>query len=126
MDRETARQQGPRVLVVDDDDDQRGAIEEVLRREGYAVTTARSGADAVEAARASPPEVAVLDVFLGDAGGLGVARALRGELSDVRVLFVTGLSLPSVREALAPAPVLFKPFSRAQLLDGVRRIAGRP
>lgn len=53
-----------------------------------------------------------------------MARALREDLDGVPILFVTGLSLPSVRDALAPAPVLFKPFTRRQLLTSLRAIAG--
>jgi CheY-like chemotaxis protein len=111
------------VLVVDDDEPQREAIAKALRRAGYAVTDSRSGADALETGRSSRPEVAVIDVFLGDAGGLGLARALRRELPDVRVLFITGLALPAVRQAFAPAPVLFKPFTRRDLLASIRSLA---
>jgi two-component system OmpR family response regulator len=114
------------VLVVDDDDGQRAAMATTLRRAGYDVTTACSGAAAVELGRAGPADVAVIDVFLGDAGGLGLARELRRELPDVRVLFVTGLSLPAVRQALAPAPVLFKPFTTRDLLASLRALAPWP
>ena len=125
MDREATRG-APRVLVVDDDDAQREAMARTLLRAGYAVTAARSGAEAIEACRASEPQVAVIDVFLDDAGGLGLARALRSEREDVRVLFVTGLAVASVREALAPAPVLFKPFARRDLLASLHALAPRP
>jgi len=125
MEREEALQ-APRVLVVDDDDAQREVMARTLRRAGYAVTAARSGTEAVEAGRTSRPEVAVIDVFLGDAGGLGLAHALRRDLAGVRVLFVTGLALPSVRQALAPAPVLFKPFRRRDLLASLRALAPLP
>jgi len=115
----------PRVLVVDDDEAQRAAMARALRRAGYVVIESPSGADAVRVGRASRPDVAVIDVFLGDAGGLGVARTLRCDLAGVRVLFVTGLALPAVREALAPAPVLFKPFRRRDLLASLRSLAPR-
>jgi two-component system, OmpR family, response regulator len=59
----------------------------------------------------------VVDVFLPDAGGLGVAHALRRQAgaASVPVLFITGLAIAAVRAAEAPAPVLFKPFSARQL-----------
>jgi len=114
---------GPlRVLVVDDDEPLRDAMARTLTRAGYLVTAASSGADALESGVATRPDAAVIDVFLRDAGGLGVARALRRELVDVPVLFITGLSLPAVREALAPAPVLFKPFTRRQLVASLRSL----
>ena len=116
----------PRVMVVEDDEPLREAMVRALARAGYRVVAAGCGADALEAGRATRPDAAVIDVFLGDAGGLGVARDLRRDLPGVPVLFVTGLSLPAVRQALAPAPVLFKPFTRRQLVASLRALAPLP
>ncbi len=113
-----------RVLVVEDDDPLREAMVRVLSRAGYEVVAVSNGTDAVERGHAHRPDAAVIDVFLRDAGGLGVARGLRDDWADVPVLFVTGLGLPAVRQALAPAPVLFKPFTRRQLLESLRAVAG--
>ncbi len=124
MDTNVAPRSRPkRVLVVEDDDSLREAMARTLAKAGFEVVAAGNGADAVAAGGEVRPDAAVIDLFLPDAGGLGVARGLR-ELASVPVLFVTGLAVVAVREALAPAPVLFKPVSRKQLLDGVRRIAG--
>jgi CheY-like chemotaxis protein len=112
-----------RVLVVEDDDALRSSVARVLSRAGFEVTAAATGAAAVAVARGLLPDAAVIDVFLPDAGGLGVARALREACGPTPILFVTGLALAAVREALAPAPVLFKPFTRRQLLASLRRIA---
>jgi DNA-binding response OmpR family regulator len=113
-----------RVLVVEDDDSLRAAMVRCLTKEGYLVTPAATGADAVEVARALRPDAVVIDVLLPDAGGLGIALELRRErdLESLPVLFTTALSLPSVREALSPAPVLFKPFTRRQLVTFVREM----
>jgi two-component system, OmpR family, response regulator len=112
----------PRVLVVDDDDGLRSAMAGCLARAGFAVSSVGTGADAVAAARAVRPDAMVIDVVLPDSGGLGVAhevwRAL--ELRSIPVLFITALSNPVVRGLLAPAQVLFKPFSKRQLLAWVR------
>ncbi len=118
-----ARSRAKRVLLVEDDDALRRAMTRALAKAGFEVVPAATGAAAVAAGREVEPDAAVIDVFLPDAGGLGVARGLR-EVAHVPVLFVTGLALAAVRDALAPAPVLSKPFSRKQLLAGVRRIAG--
>ena len=113
-----------RVLLVEDDEALRDAMTRALAKAGFQVVVAATGAAAVAAGGETCPDAAVIDVFLPDAGGLGVARALRAALDGLPVLFVTGLAVAAVREALAPAPVLFKPFSKKQLLAGVRRIAG--
>jgi two-component system OmpR family response regulator len=115
-----------RVLLVEDDDSLRSAAAQCLSSAGFAVTAVATGADAVEAARDLRPDVLVIDLMLPDAGGLGVARAIRRQraLREVPVLFTTALSNPAVLGLLHPAPVLFKPFSRADLLRTVRGVAG--
>jgi DNA-binding response OmpR family regulator len=114
----------PRVLVIEDDDELRTAMATCLSKAGFAVTPVATGADGVEAARAVHPDAVVIDVMLPDAGGLGVAREVRrlADLESVPVLFTTALDLPSVRDLLAPAPVLFKPFTKRQLLTWVRGV----
>jgi DNA-binding response OmpR family regulator len=121
---EAASARTARLLVVEDDDALRSAMVRCLTREGFQVTSVATGADAVEMARALRPDAAIIDVVLPDAGGLGIARAMRRErdLASLPVLFTTALSLPSVREALSPAPVLFKPFTRGQLVKLVREV----
>jgi len=113
-----------RVLVVEDDESLREAMTRTLIRAGFQVVATACGAEALEAGAAARPDAAVIDVFLPDAGGLDVARGLRRHLAGVPVIFVTGLGLQAVREALAPAPVLFKPFTRRQLVASLREVTG--
>jgi DNA-binding response OmpR family regulator len=115
-----------RVLVVEDDEALREAMTRALRKAGFDVILAATGAAALMVGRELHLDAAIIDVFLPDAGGLGVARALRETLDAVPIIFVTGLAVAAVREALAPAPVLFKPFSKKKLLSTLRRIANVP
>ena len=117
----------PTVLLVEDDAGLREAMARALTRAGYEVLPAATGAEALELAPVAPPSAAIVDVFLPDAGGLGIARELRRrpELGQVPLLFTTALDLPIVREALSPSPVLFKPFTARELLDAVHEIARR-
>lgn len=112
-----------RVLLVEDDDELRFAMTSCLASAGFDVTLVATGADAVRAALRRRPEVMVIDVMLPDSGGLGVANEIRRhpDLGSVPVLFTTALDSPAVRDLLAPAPVLFKPFKRRQLVSAVRR-----
>ncbi len=112
----------PRVLLVEDDDGLRDVMAGCLSRAGFAVSSVGTGADAVAAARAVHPDAMVIDILLPDAGGVGVARELsrEQELASVPVLFTTGLSRPAVQELLGSEEVLFKPFSKRQLLSWVR------
>ena len=50
------------VLVVDDDPDIRGLVKELLERQGYGVSEAANGKDALRSLYATPPDVVLLDV----------------------------------------------------------------
>jgi DNA-binding response OmpR family regulator len=115
-----------RVLVVDDDDDLRAAMAFCLRRAGYAVTAVATGAEAVAAAQAHRPEVAIVDLLLPDAGGPGLADTLRAldRLDALPVLFTTALAAQPVQAALPDAEVLFKPFTRDELVGRVTALWG--
>ncbi|HEX7488855.1 MAG TPA: response regulator [Anaeromyxobacteraceae bacterium] len=118
------RQSGPavNVLLVEDDEELRKAVARGLTKAGYSVAAAGSGREALDLVRASAPDAVVMDVLLPDAGGLGVARAMRQHpaLRALPILFVTALSPAAVRDSLFPAPVLFKPFTYRQLVASVR------
>jgi DNA-binding response OmpR family regulator len=70
-----------RILVVDDDPLIASATARVLSREGYAVTQANSGGQALDLALQSHPDLVLLDVMLPDIGGLEVCRRLKADPS---------------------------------------------
>jgi diguanylate cyclase (GGDEF)-like protein len=80
-----------RVLVVDDDEDIRTVLRVTLELAGFSVTTAADGHDALELARAEPPDVVLLDVMMPRMDGLEVLTRLRADArtSHVPVLLVT-------------------------------------
>src|SRR3954462_12172965 len=63
--------------ICEDDDELRGTLRTALEREGYAVKTTVSGADAVGLFTMDPPDVLVLDIGLPDADRRDVCQALR-------------------------------------------------
>lgn len=84
------------VLVVDDDDGVRLAVQRFLEREGHVVRTAASAAMAIASARAQPPDVVVLDVGLPDGDGYEVMESLR-RWTRVPILLLTGRDAPMDR-----------------------------
>src|SRR5215475_1235066 len=68
---------GPRVLVVDDEQQILRALRTSLRGAGYDVETAETAEGALAAAAMRPPEAVILDLVLPDGTGTNVARELR-------------------------------------------------
>jgi len=116
-----------RILVVDDSDELRGLIAAWLEDEGYAVVTAGSGREALDAAAVYYPDIVVLDLVIPPPDGFEVCEALRNQLAP-QVILMTGLSDPDhVRRALELGVVslLRKPFIRESLVDAVAIAAER-
>jgi DNA-binding response OmpR family regulator len=65
------------ILVIEDEKDVSDLLVENLRREGYRVVAARSGADGLEQVRAHPPDLILLDLMLPDGDGIEICRQLK-------------------------------------------------
>jgi two-component system OmpR family response regulator len=115
----------PTVLLVEDDDDNRELMAEVLESAGYRVVPVESGAEALRAMRDGSIDAVVTDIGLPGVGGLEVARAAKALRPPVPVLVVTGYS---ERDDVADAQgkevdaVLVKPIDPEALVAGIRRI----
>jgi CheY-like chemotaxis protein len=115
------------VLVVDDDDLQRDVLAEVLASAGYAVVVAADGVAALEVARASTPDLVVLDLLMPRLDGASVLAELRRDpaLASVPVVVTTGVQTSHVRRLLGADATLFKPFDVRELLETVGTFARR-
>lgn len=113
-------QQGKRatVLIVEDDDDARESVADVLRDEGYDVIMARDGVEALEQLnRIPPPAAMVLDLALPRLGGLEVLERVRAreDLAGVHVCVLSGQpELPSNVELAIPKPLLIHRLVQVQ------------
>ena len=80
----------PTVLLIEDDDDNRELMAEVLESAGYAVVSAADGAEGLRRLAEHPVDVVVTDVGMPGMGGLEVARAAKKIAPRVPVVVVTG------------------------------------
>jgi len=78
----------PRVLVVEDEPATRDAIVALLAVEGFDVSAARSGFEAVDMIRTWIPDIAVLDIRLPEYDGFAVASVLRGIAATAQIALV--------------------------------------
>jgi two-component system OmpR family response regulator len=117
-----------RILVVDDEHSIVDAVSTALRYESYAVEIASTGRAALDAMRAAPFDLTILDVMLSDLDGFEVARRMRDEGIVTPILFLTAKSsLDDKAEGfeLGADDYVTKPFSLAEIVMRVRAILRR-
>jgi two-component system response regulator DesR len=116
-----------RLLIADDQALVRGALAALLDLEPDldVVSEVGRGDEVIEAARATKPDVALLDVEMPGLDGIEAASALRAAVPGVRVLMVTTFGRPGyLRRAMeaGAAGFLVKDTPATQLADAVRRV----
>ena len=116
-----------KILLVEDDTALRGALEELLTREGYELIKASNVRSAVEAMN---PEIdlAMLDVGLPDGDGVALCRKWRSEGLETPILFLTAKDeeLDVVRGLDAGGnDYVTKPFRMQELLSRIRALLRR-
>jgi two-component system response regulator MprA len=116
------------VLVVDDDAPIRRMLERTLAGEGYAVSTAADGGEALVAVERSAPDLVVLDVAMPGIDGVAVCRRLRGKGLTLPILLLTARDGVDERVAGLDAGAddyLVKPFAAEELLARLRALLRR-
>ena len=79
----------PRILLADDNPSMLEIIVDILGKNYTVVATLPSGASVLDKVDAIRPDVAILDVFLGDMSGFEVARRLRDRGCPAKIIFLT-------------------------------------
>jgi DNA-binding NtrC family response regulator len=113
-----------RILVVDDERLIRWSLDQQLRREGYEVRLAETGAEALQAARTEPPDLVLLDMRLPDADGVEILERLRALDPQCPVIMITahGAVGPAVRAMkLGAQDYLVKPVDPDELRLAIRK-----
>ena len=117
-----------RVLVVDDEANLTELLAMALRYEGWDVTSAGTGLQAVRAAKDVNPDAVVLDMMLPDIDGLEVLRRMRADNPAVPVLFLTAKDAVEDRVAGLTAggdDYVTKPFSLEEVVARLRALMRR-
>ncbi|HMR32681.1 MAG TPA: PAS domain S-box protein [Geminicoccus sp.] len=119
-----------RVLVVDDEVELADLVREILSRDGYEVTLARSGREALSLLAALTPDIIVSDLRMPDLDGPGLWRELKSQRPELaaRMIFVTGDTLGADASrflAEAEVPVMEKPLDLAELRRRVGEVVER-
>jgi len=114
------------VLVVDDSATNRHVVTTLLRKEGYDVSTAVDGEDALQKVAAERPPLIVLDIILPKVNGYQILRQLKSapETRDIKVILVSSKDQESDRFwglKQGADDYIAKPYAESALLAAVAR-----
>lgn len=115
------------ILLVEDERALREALADALESAGFAVTQAETGAAGLEAFRAAPPDLILLDLMLPEMGGIEVCRSIRSS-SRVPIIMVTAKASEADRVSgldLGADDYVTKPFSSRELIARIRAVLRR-
>jgi CheY-like chemotaxis protein len=124
-----ARGRNEEILLVEDEKDLREALQKVLKNDGYSVTPAENGQEALEiAARRDPQfDLVVTDVVMPLMNGFELAERIAETHPGTRVLLVSGhLNDTALNHLPSAIPFLAKPFAARELREKVRELLDEP
>ncbi len=117
-------QKTPHILVADDERSIRMMLETGLTLNGFRVTLARTGQEALAVATRDPVDAVLSDIYMPDGGGLELVRSLRGGYPNIPIILMTAQgSVEAAVQAVAAGASDFigKPFEIAAVVDLLRR-----
>jgi DNA-binding response OmpR family regulator len=112
------------ILVIDDDQDLRESIVEILENNDFTVSGCDSSEAALEIIKTSPPRLVIVDNMMPGMGGMALMPLLKNDYPSIKIIMITAFS--TVENAVAAMKsgaddYLTKPFRRDELLVAVRR-----
>jgi DNA-binding response OmpR family regulator len=119
-----------RVLIVEDEPDIRELVVHHLKREGYQVSAAANGEDALRQVQAAPPDLVLLDLMMPAMDGLEVCRRLRQDPATATLPIVMLTAKGDEVDRVVGLEIgaddyIVKPFSPKELLARVRAVLRR-
>jgi CheY-like chemotaxis protein len=123
------------ILIVDDEQDVRIYLSRLFQENGYAVTCATDGNEALETVRKEKPDLITLDLSMPNKSGVKFYREIKSnpEFSGIRVVFVTGITGPggpgdtqrfyaTRRQVPPPDGFIAKPIDPAEIIALVGKL----
>jgi two-component system alkaline phosphatase synthesis response regulator PhoP len=119
-----------RILVVDDEPDFAGIVQQNLEKEGFEVEIAYDGEEGLEKVRANPPDAIVLDVMMPGKDGYQVCSELKADdrYADIPIILLTAVASHvtstrySHRDGMSTEAddYLAKPASAQQITESIK------
>jgi DNA-binding response OmpR family regulator len=120
----------PLILVIDDDDQIRDMLREMLERAGYEVVLAADGDEGLRLFRERRADLVITDVVMPNKEGIEMIMELRVEFPKVKIIAISGggrlgpETYLDLAEGFGAMRVFSKPFRLNELLAAVRELLG--
>ncbi len=120
----------PHILIIDDEDQIRNMLQILFERAGYEVSVAKNGLEALKGHARTPADLIVTDIIMPEQEGLETIRKIREDLSDVKIIAISGGGIGGAESYLSLAAKLGaditfkKPVEHRDLLEAVRKLIG--
>jgi DNA-binding response OmpR family regulator len=116
------------ILVIEDDDQIRALLRQILKKEGHEVLEAHEGKKGLRMYRENRPDLVITDMIMPGKDGVETIRELRRWNPDVRIIVVSGGGLISsdfyldLARRMGVFLTVNKPFTRTEILNAVNRL----
>lgn len=117
-----------KILVADDDDFVRGLICSVLKKNGYTVSEAKNGEEAVTMARKDSPDILITDMLMPDKEGIETILEVKEIGSNIKIIAISGggktknMSFLNIAQNAGADAILSKPFKPDELLQAINTL----
>lgn len=119
-----------RIMVIDDDDQMRVLLRQVMEWAGYEVVEAEDGREGMQIQRRQPADLVITDLIMPEQEGLETISLLRKEFPQTKIIAISGggrigpeAYLPAAQE-LGADRVFSKPFDVRELAGAVKELLG--
>ena len=117
-----------KILVIDDDDQMRVLLRQVMEWAGFEVTEAEDGREGMQQQRRQPADLVITDLIMPEQEGMETIRLLKKEFPQTRIIAISGggrigpeAYLPAAQE-LGADRVFSKPFDVRELAGAVKEL----
>ena len=117
-----------RVLIIDDDEQMRLLLRQIMEWRGYDVLEAENGKVGLKVQRDTPADLIVTDLIMPEQEGLETIRVIKSEFDGVKIIAISGggrigpdAYLPAARE-LGADKVFSKPFDIGELVTAIEEL----
>jgi two-component system, OmpR family, alkaline phosphatase synthesis response regulator PhoP len=122
-----SRAMANRILIADDEQNIVISLEYLMRREGFEVSVAQDGDEAIAKIHAEQPDLVLLDIMMPKMNGFEVCQEIRSDpkLKGVRILMLTAKGRETEIAkglALGADGYMTKPFSTKELVERIRAL----